>query len=208
MKKTKHQAIFIRGGETFDNNDQFYAYLKKREYDPYKKWRRWTDWLEWSLSERFDSFTPLMPNKQWADYIAWGIWFEKLFPYINLNPKNKLVLIGQSLGASFLVKYLSENKMPKKIDQLHLVSVFCQNDGLIGEKIGNFEPDFNKIPQIQKQTKKIFMYHSKDDDLVPFKNSLLVKKYLPSADFFEFDRRGHFAQPAFIELLENINKNF
>jgi len=207
MQNSKHQAIFIRGGETFDNDKQFYEYLRKKEYTPYKNVRRWTDWLEWSLSEHFDSFTPLMPNKQGADYNAWKIWFEKLFEFINPNPSIKLIIIGQSLGASFLVRYLSENKMPKQIDQLHLVSIMCQDNGLIGEKIGNFKPDLNKVPKIEKQAKKIFIYHSKDDNLVPIEHSLIVKEHLEKSVFFKFENRGHFAQPAFMEILETINKN-
>lgn len=207
MENTKHQAIFIRGGEAFDKTEQFYDYLRNREYNPDKKRRRWPDWLEWSLSEHFDSFTPLMPNKQWADYEAWKIWFEKIFKYISPDPSLKLIVIGQSLGASFLVKYLSENKMPKQMDQLHLVSTMCEDSGLIGEKIGNFKPNLEKVPEIEKQAKKIFMYHSKDDNLVPFNQSLIIKNKLNKAEFFEFDKRGHFAQPAFIEILETINKH-
>lgn len=207
MNHKKHQVIFIRGGEAFDNKEQFYEYLSTKEYNPYKKVRAWRDWLEWSLSENFDSFAPMMPNKQWADYTAWKIWFEKIFKYINLDSSIKLILIGQSLGAAFLVRYLSENKMPKSIDQLHLVSTICEDKGLIGEKIGNFKPDLNKVSEIEKQSAKIFMYHSKDDNLVPFEHSLIIKKCLPKAEFYEFNNRGHFSQPAFIELLDVINKN-
>jgi hypothetical protein len=59
-----------------------------------------------------------MPAKQDADYIAWKIWFEKLFPF--LQPEN-VILIGSSLGTIFLSKYLSENIFPRTIQSLHLV---------------------------------------------------------------------------------------
>jgi predicted alpha/beta hydrolase family esterase len=207
MEKPRHQAIFIRGGDTFDSKKQFLSALEKRTYDPSHKRRAWTDWLEWSLSEKFDSFTPLMPNKKWADYDAWKIWFEKVLPFINPDPSIKLIVIGQSLGSSFLVRYLSENSMPKKIDQLHLVAVMVDDLPRIKEQIANFRPNLELVPEIENKAKKIFMYHSKDDDLVPFKHSVTLKKYLKNAQFFEFEDRKHFSQPAFVELLQVINKN-
>ena len=93
LKKMKQQVLVIRGGETFDTREQFYDYLKNVEYDPYEKKRNRRDWLEWSLCENFDSFAPLMPNKQSADYFAWKIRFERLFPYIKEDKTIKLILI-------------------------------------------------------------------------------------------------------------------
>jgi hypothetical protein len=205
--KNKHQVIFIRGGEAFDNKKEFYAYLKKRTYDPYEKRRNWRDWLEWSLCEQFDLFAPVMPNKQWADYVAWKIWFEKLFPFIKKSKNIRLILIGHSLGAIFLAKYLSENKFPKKIDQLHLVSPVFDNQGLVGEKVGNFKLTAAKLKNVGPQIKHIFIYHSTDDPLVPFEHSIKYLKHLKKAEFFEFKDRGHFLQPAFMEILQVINKN-
>lgn len=207
MKDKKNQVIFIRGGEAFDNKEEFYEYLKKRDYDPHKKWRTWKDWLEWSLSEEFDSFAPLMPNKQWADYEAWRIWFEKLFTYISKDKDSKLILIGQSLGGIFLAKYLSENKFPKKIDQLHLVSPMFDNDELVGEKVTTFELDVSRLKEINKKVDKIFFYHSEDDHLVPIRHSLEYLKHMSITNLFTFKDRGHFSQPAFMEILEVIRKN-
>lgn len=207
MNNKKHQVIFIRGGEVFETKKQFYDYLKNCPYDPYKTRRTWRDWLEWSLSENFDSFAPLMPNKQWADYEAWKIWFEKLFPYLNKKKNIKLILIGQSLGGIFLAKYLSENKFPKKIDQLHLVSPVFDNEGITTEKIANFKFKPSNLKNIEPQADKIFLYHSADDPYVPIEHSLRYLKYLKKAEFFRFENRGHFNQPAFMEILQVINEN-
>lgn len=206
-ERKRHQCIFIRGGEAFDKKEEFYEYLRKREYNPYKKWRTWKDWLEWSLSEKFDSFSPIMPNKQWADYEAWKIWFEKLFPYINKDKESKIILIGQSLGATFLAKYLSENKFPKKIDQLYFISLLFEDDGLVGEKTGSFKLDKSKLKNIEPQANKVFLFHSKDDNLVPIYHAEKFAKFLDKAKFYKFDKRGHFSQPAFMEILQTINEN-
>ncbi|PIZ00240.1 hypothetical protein COY62_03705 [bacterium (Candidatus Howlettbacteria) CG_4_10_14_0_8_um_filter_40_9] len=206
-EQIKHQSIFIRGGEAFDNKEEFYSYIKNRPFDPYYNPRRWTDWLEWSLSEKFDSFTPMMPNKQWADYEGWKIWFERYLPYINHNKKSKLIMIGHSLGTIFLAKYLSENKFPKKIHQMHWVCSVFENKGLVDEKITTFEFDVHKLKNIESQVDKIFFYHSKDDHLVPFSHSKKFMKYMPKAHLFSFKDRGHFNQPAFMEILQVIQEN-
>jgi predicted alpha/beta hydrolase family esterase len=204
MKSSKHQVIFIRGGESFENKKQFYRYLKTRPFDIYKQRRSWRDWLEWGLSERFDSFTPVMPNKDFADYNAWKIWFERLFPFIKKSKKIKIILVGNSLGSLFLLKYLSENRFPKHIDQIHLVCPVIDNSGLIGEYVGNFKLDLRKMGNIERQTDHLSIYHSRDDPLVPFNHSARLMKHFEMARLFEFEDRKHFSQPAFMELLQNI----
>ncbi len=149
-----------------------------------------------------------MPNKRWADYKAWEIWFEKLFDYINPENSSKLVLIGQSLGAAFLLKYLANKSMPKPILQLHLISSPVEDNDETGEKLIDFKPDLTKLSKIEKQANKIFLYHSKDDHVVPFKHSVLLKERFKNAKLFEFEDRGHFyTEPVFIELLDNILQN-
>jgi predicted alpha/beta hydrolase family esterase len=66
-----------------------------------------------------------MPDTQNSYYPAWKIWFEKYFQYLG---ENKLIVIGHSLGGIFLAKYLSENKFPRCIDSLHLVSPVYNNE--------------------------------------------------------------------------------
>ena len=204
----KNQIIFIRGGESFDTKEQFYAYLKAREYNPFEHKKSWRDWVEWALSEEYEMMAPVMPNKQWADYEAWKIWFEKLFPFLN---DQKLIMIGQSLGGLFLLKYLSENKFPKRIAQLHLVSPVMDNEGVynvgsVSETVGNFILNPEKLPNVSEQADEIYIYHSTDDPLVPLSHSQRYKQHLPKAELVVLEGRGHLNQPAFIELLENINK--
>lgn len=204
--KDKHQIIFIRWGEAFDTKEEFYDYLRYREYKPFENQKNWRDRLERSLSEKFELFAPLMPNKQSADYVAWRIRFEKIFPFIKPSKDVKLIVIGQSLGGAFLAKYLSEEDFPKKIDQLHLVSPVFDNEGLIWEKIGNFKIDPNKLQRVGPQTNHITIYHSVDDPFVPFEHSKKYLTYFQRAEFLQFQDRGHFNQPAFMEILQIINK--
>lgn len=65
--------------------------------------------LQEQLGSDFLVYQPQFPNKQNAQYPEWKLFFEKTIAQL----EDGLILIGHSLGASFLVKYLSENKIPQ-----------------------------------------------------------------------------------------------
>ena len=195
------QIIFIRWGEAFETDEQYYAYLEKREYNPFDESKSWKDRIERALSDKYEMMAPVMPCKQNASYKARKIWFEKLLPYLN---DEELIMIWSSLWGAFLAKYLSENTFPKKISQLHLVAPVFDSTDLLDETIGDFAFDPAGLGNLEKQVDKIFIYASTDDHLVPLNHSENYKKYLPSAELLIFQNRGHFFQPALPELLENI----
>lgn len=142
-----------------------------------------------------------MPNKQKAQYEAWRIWFEKLFPYLN---DQKTIVIGYSLGGLFVSKYLSENTFPKRISQLHLVAPVFDNHSLHGESVGDFILDPAKLGNTEAQCDEVFIYQSSDDTVcVPY-HGRTYAAHLPKAHYHEFANRGHFNQPAFPELLAHI----
>jgi predicted alpha/beta hydrolase family esterase len=82
-----------------------------------------------------------MPNGRMASYTARKIWFEKLFPYLN---DEKTILIGHSLGATFLLKYLSENIFPQSISKLCLVASSIDEETGYDKRhyLGDFVWDF------------------------------------------------------------------
>jgi len=198
MSIDKKQVIVIHGGEAWDTYEEYIEYLKSYDFtmEKFDKIisRRWKENLQNNLGENFQVIKPSMPSERNAKYNEWTIWFEKLFPYLN----EEIILIGHSLGATFLAKYISENILPKHISQIHLVS------GAIGSKGGfNFETSLEKI---ENQCKNIFIYHSTDDFVVDFEDGLKYKKMLPKAIFIKFDDRNHFLQEEFPEIVQNIKK--
>lgn len=96
------QLIYIHGGMCHPDYDSFCHYLKIRDYNPFEKKEDRKDWFE-SLKSTYQIIRPEMPNKNMASYKARKIWFEKIFPYLN---DEDLVIVGHSLGAMFLIKYL------------------------------------------------------------------------------------------------------
>ncbi len=200
----KKQIIFIRGGETFSNKDDFYYFLKTTEIYTNKKEINWRDEIIDILINTHEALVPSMPVRENSDYEAWKIWFERHLDYIyDESP----ILVGTSLGATFLLKYLSENGFSKKISQLHLIAPCVNDDGQELERLSTFEFDITKINTISDICNDIHLWHSKDDSCVPFSNGELVKLNLPSANFHIFEDKGHFHIESFPEILEVIKKS-
>ena len=197
------QLIYIHWWDVFLTEDSFRKALENWTYEPFIERKKWTARLKEQLKNDYECFMPDMPNKHDAKYGLWKIWFEKIFPYLN---DEELVVIWRSLWWMFLIKYLWENTFPKKIKQLHLISsVFDESDMSEEEKYSwNFAYDPEIILNIQHQVEEIFLYHSTDDDVVPYSHTEKIKAYLPEAKLISFKDRGHFWQPEFPELLENI----
>lgn len=197
-----HQVVSIHGGMTFPDNDLFYKWLRSYELNPRDDVKKWKNWLKEQLPESCEFFSPSMPNNYRADYEAWKIWFEHYIPFLD---GEKLVLIGHSLGAVFLCKYLIENELPKQVDQLHLIGGAVE-DNLPddNEYIGNFAFDKSQLSSVKAEN--IFVYHSKDDEICPFEHGVALHEGL-GGTFVTFEDRGHFLDPEFPELLANITES-
>lgn len=198
------QVLMIHWGSVYRTKKDFYEEFKKRTCNPFKKDKKRKYRIAEELKDTHETILLDMPNKFNADYICWKIRFEKHFPFLS---KEDTILIGHSLGGTFLIKWLSENSFPKKIKQLHLVSTVIEHKKEDTRTLGNFKLNFNKIKNILPQVENIFIYHSKDDPVVPFSHAERYKKYLPIAKLFAFENRGHIRQEEFPELFENIRNN-
>lgn len=198
----KRQIILIHGGDTFNTYDEYLSFLKdwkEIDFERYKKHEKdWKETLGEKLGADYEVISPQMPNKQNAKYLEWKIWFEKFIPYF----EPEIILIGHSLGATFLAKYLSENELPKKIIATFLVApVFDEID--IKESLADFKMP-ESLEKLEKQGGKIFLYHSQDDPVIPFADFEKFKKALKTATGRIFPNRGHFRQEEFPEIIKDI----
>lgn len=200
----KKQIIFIKGGETFENEKDFYRYLDELDFNPYEVRTSWREWLMGILDESHEFIIPNMPARENADYNAWKIWFEKYLKFID---DKGIILIGYSLGTTFILKYLLENKFLKKISQLHLVAPCVTNQGITTlEKLSTFEFDINNLNKVIELCDDIHLWHSEDDDCVPYLNSQIIKENISNAELHSFKNMGHLWQPEFPEILEVIKQ--
>ena len=102
--------------------------------------------------------------------------------------KDDVIIVAHSLGASMLLKYLSEKKIKKKITGVFLISTphwSGDEDWKAGLKLRDNFAD--KLPE----DVPLFFYHCRDDDEVPFSHLTFYKRKIPWATFREISSGGH-----------------
>ena len=140
---------------------------------------------------------PDMPDPENPHYSEWKITLSQELA----SRDDGLILIGHSLGASVLLKFLSEEKVHQRIAGLFLISAvyWGKEDWDVKEYVlkRNFT---SKLPPIEK----IFLYHSRDDEVVPVTHLRYYAEVLPNAIAREFAHRGHLFGKGLPELAEDI----
>ncbi len=188
----KPQVVFIHGGDAFRDTEKLYAMLRQRTYNPYEVNKKWQEVLFANLSETHECHRLEMPNKFWADYEAWKIWFEKMVPYL----RDGVVLVGHSLGGSFLFRYLTEQKLPIVVSQVHLVAPVI----LPYEDCDGFYINLDLWSGFASAVETMNLWHSEDDFIVPIAHSESVVTKYPAAELHRFVDRFHFIGEAFPEI--------
>lgn len=195
------QVVIIHGGDTFASYEDYLAFLKDFEIDFGRYFAGKKDWkggLGEALGADYQVIAPSMPNKTNAKYLEWKIWFEKFLPHLS----DGVILVGHSLGGTFLAKYLSEETMPVQVGGTFLVApVF--DGALSDESLADFVLPAS-LAKLQEQGGSVFLYHSEDDYVVPVVNATKLKEALPGATYRPFTDRGHFNQETFPEIVTDI----
>lgn len=200
--KSKKQIFFIHGADSFKNYKDYLRHLKTKNVS-LDKWINWRDeYLDKKLGSSFDIIRPRFPNPDNAYYIEWKINFERYIPLL----KSGVILIGMSMGAIFLAKYLSENKFPKKLSAVFLIAPPFSNK-LPGEYYGGgfeLKPDLSLT---EKNCKNTTLFFSQDDESVPIIHATKYAKKLPKAKIMIFEsKNGHFRIPEFPEIIKLIKE--
>ena len=199
----KQQVAFITWATPKENYQSYYDYLENKiDYNPYSSsFLNWNKTLWEYLGEDFEYLRSPSCKEKYADYEAWKILFEKMFPYF----RDWLIIATTSLWSTFIIKYLCENTFPVEIKRLIMVAAAIGDTDQ--EKLGTFTLDKNKIHTISNQVHDIICYHSTDDQTVPFSDFIKLQEYFPDATFRKFHDRGHFfLEERLPEIEEDIKK--
>lgn len=199
MKQHMRQVLVIHGGDTFSTRERFLEHLRQAtvelESGEHRGWKRN---LQEALGPEYQVVLPHMPNKQNAQYEEWQIWFEHYLPLLH----NGAVLVGHSLGAMFLAKYLAEHDLPFKPAGTMLVAApyaATDDNNLIQFALPA------SLDRFAAQAGQVFLYHSKDDFVVDFTELEHYRQALPRATVRIFEDRGHFfTEEHFPELVADI----
>ena len=162
------QILFIQGGGGKED---------------YKADTKLVDSLREALGEAYSIHYPLLNNESAPDF-GRSKQIDKEISKI----EGELIFVGHSLGASMLLKYLSEHEVRNEIPGIFLISTpFWSGDEEWKQGL--------KLPENFENTLArgvpIFFYHCKDDEEVPFEHLSLYTKKLPYASVREIDGGGH-----------------
>jgi uncharacterized protein len=140
--------------------------------------------LQEALGKDYEISYPRMQTDDAAPDFSWLKQIGKEIAKLN----DDVILVAHSLGASLLLKYLSENKVPKKAAGIFLASTpfwSGKEEWVQGLKL---QEDFAEgVPE----NSRIFFYHCRDDEEIPFDHLASYRNKLPLATFREIENGGH-----------------
>ena len=124
-----------------------------------------------------------MPDEGNPSYRAWKERIEEELAGMD----GEAILVGHSLGASVLLKYLLEEGLKRPVAGLFLVATPFWGTRDWEAEYALREDFATELPE----ELPIFLYHGRDDEVVPFEHLALYKERLPTATFRGFDGLGH-----------------
>lgn len=180
---TKRQVLFIHGGggEAFEADELLVLSLRG------------------ALGPDFEVEYPEMPDGAAPEYRTWSARISCELSVLD----GEAILVGHSLGASILLKYISEEQVEKPIAGVFLIATPYW--GTVDWEVAEFElrEDF---PAALPEEVPISLYHSRDDEVVPFAHLTLYAGRIPRALVREFDGRGHQLGDDLSEVAADIGK--
>ena len=125
-----------------------------------------------------------MPDESNPDMQKWK---DKIARELNAL-ETRVILVGHSVGSTALLKYLSEESVEKPIAGLFLLAAPSWDED-------NWNFDDLRLPRDLaarlSRIPKIFLYHNRDDEVVPFGHLAFHAGRLPRAIVRESDKGGH-----------------
>lgn len=143
--------------------------------------------LKSSLGKEYNVRYPEMPDEDDAPYELWKQEVQKAISEMG----DQVVLVGHSIGGSHLAKILAEIENTNSIIGVFLLNApFWGGKGWLYEGYQELElpEDFSK--KFPKEP-DVFLYHTRDDEVVPFAHLELYAKLLPQAILRKIDKGGH-----------------
>ena len=138
-----------------------------------------------ALGPSYEVRYPRMPLEEGAQYSDWTARIAAALP-----PRgDKVVLVGHSVGGSVLPRYLCEKPVEASVTGLFVIAApFWGADDF-------WDWDEARLPADAAErlagVPRIFLYHSRDDEVVPFSHLALYSARLPLATIHPIDIGGH-----------------
>lgn len=140
--------------------------------------------LQNALGKEYEVCYPRMQTDDAAPDLGWPKQIGKEIGKLS----DDLILVAHSLGASLLLKYLSENNVSKTPAGIFLISTpFWSGNEEWVQGLKLQEDLAGRLPK----NDRFFFYHCRDDKEVPFDHLASYRQKLPAATFREIESGGH-----------------
>ena len=160
------------------------------------------DYLIQNLGSHTEIVYPKFSGLETIDYPAWRSQAIDVLKSLG----DEAIIVAHSLSGPALLKVLAEDKPIHSILALYLVAMpYKCTDGEWGTDEFAIATDFVKnLPDIQQ----VMLFHSQDDEWVPFDHLSLYAEKWPEATIIPLDGRGHsFMKQEFSELTDAIKSH-
>jgi predicted alpha/beta hydrolase family esterase len=149
--------------------------------------KRLAESLQRTLGTRFEVRYPAIPDD--GD-IPYGQWRQQIEQELASVP-GPVILVGHSVGASILLKWLSERMDERAVAGVFLAACpFWGGDGWRYEGYEELELPPRFAARLPAEL-PIYLYHCRDDATVPFDHLALYAQVLPQATVRAFEKGGH-----------------
>ncbi|MFN8516208.1 MAG: alpha/beta fold hydrolase [Thermomicrobiales bacterium] len=143
--------------------------------------------LQQSLGSGYDVHCPALPDEGNAPYEQWTRHIRQDLATL----PGPVMLSGHSIGACILMKWLSENAVQPPLAGIFLLATpFWGGDGWLYDGYEELELPVGFATRLPQST-PLFLYHGRDDEVVPFAHLALYADRLPQATVRALDGRGH-----------------
>ena len=149
---------------------------------------RWDDKLAASLERELgDGYVvhyPRMPKEADPKYSSWSASLRRELGKLGDRP----ILVGHSVGATILLHVLARQRRKPKLDGLFLVAPPFIGEG--GWPSDDIEPRTDFSDRLSAGV-PVFLYHGREDDVVPLAHARLYAKAIPRAVVRTLARHDH-----------------
>ena len=153
--------------------------------------------LQSALGAAYRVRYPKMPNEESPDYVSWKSTLVQEISAIG----DGATLVAHSAGATILITSLAESGSSVEITGLFLIAPPFIGEG--GWSIPDSETTEGvgaKLPQALP----IYLYHGRDDDVVPVAHAELYANAIPQAHVRRLDHRDHQLNDDLAEVAADI----
>jgi predicted alpha/beta hydrolase family esterase len=140
--------------------------------------------LQDALGPEYQVLYPPMLNEKDPEDKAWIAQISKELTSVD----GTVILIGHSAGGAVLLKYLLQESVEQPVAGVFLIAIPFW--GPEDEEDSTYTLREGFASQLPKGV-PIFLYHSRDDEWVPFADLAIYAERIPQATIREFDGRGH-----------------